>query len=84
MRSRGQTGDDRIDQSRAKRQFVLWPLGSRQGAAHEAALALGAAEHHFGQHRLVELHQRDAGIEQVGQFLAQHAHDIVGDLLAVA
>ena len=40
---------------------------------------LGAAEHDLGQHRLVELHQRHAGGEQIGELLAQHAHDVLGE-----
>ena len=55
-----------------------------QGAAHEAPAALGAGEDDLGEHGLVELDEARAGCEQEVNLLAQHAHDVRGQVLARA
>ena len=55
-----------------------------QGAAHEAPAVLLAGEDDLGEHGLVELHEARAGREQEVDLLAQHAHDVRGQILARA
>ena len=72
----------RIQQIARKRQLFSRRARFGQRAAHERPLVLGARKHHFGQHRLIKLHQRGAGLHQLGQLFAQHAHDVLGDVFA--
>ena len=79
-----QPGGDGGEQLLGEGQLALGVALLAERAAHEAARVLAAREDHFGQHRLVELDERHAGGQEMVQLLAQHAHDVLGQVLARA
>src|SRR5262249_356978 len=79
-----QPGYHLVDQRARELELTLAIALLTERAAHEASRVLGAGEHDFGQHRLVELHEGDTTGKKIVDLLAHDAHDVFGQVLTRA